>query len=621
MNRQFLRGKRRSRRGAALVLAALSIVVILALAAFAVDVGYIMLIRTQLQVAADSSVMAAAGSMGLPEEEMLAVTQQYAGYHRVAGKPVELDPSDVQYGDWDPERRSFTPSPWGGNAIRVTARTSDVSNGGSRLFFGKIFNKFSFTQQASAVAMANPRDVAFVVDLSGSMNNDTEPCWASDAIDETFAAEGYPTIGTQLMQQVYDDFGYGSFPGELEYLGRPWDVPEDISAYYHLTEDDGPLTGSTVPDPYRIEPGDGESTRKQKAYSAIIDYQIARVMPGAKPVPDSSANYAYWEKYLDYIIRPVWSVSRGFLPPYQDGDRINGFGNPNSRTFPQVDSAVPNGFRNRIGYRTYVQFMMDYGRDLEPEGSTHVPLSQHSADCPWHTEETAGGAFSFPPREQPTHAVRRALISVLQDIKQRNATLSEPCQRDWVSIITFDRLTGGGPVVAQSLTDDYDAAMLACTRLQAVGDRGASTATEAGMITAQSHIRPTSDGGQGRLSTNKVIVLLTDGVPNLYVSQEWEINQYIDYHPRDDFYDNGKYAYDAPLVQAARRQEEKWYVFPVGVGLGTDYDFMDRVARLGGTADVEGRSPRGSGNPAQYEQRLAEMLGNIITSPKVRLVR
>ena len=58
---------------------------------------------------------------------------------------------------------------------------------------------------------------------------------------------------------------------------------------------------------YRIANTDSEATRKQKAYSWIIDNQIARVMPNAKPVPNSTttASYNYWSAYLDYLISSV----------------------------------------------------------------------------------------------------------------------------------------------------------------------------------------------------------------------------------------------------------------------------------------------------------------------------
>ena len=59
----------------------------------------------------------------------------------------------------------------------------------------------------------------------------------------------------------------------------------------------------------------------------------------------------------------------------------------------------------------------------------------------------------------------------------------------------------------------------------------------------------------------------------------------------------------------------------MGIGLGCDYDFMDRMARMGATANTSGQSPRGSGNPADYEAVLTQIFQNIITNPKLRLVQ
>jgi len=597
------------------------IIVLLGLIAFAVDLGYIMLVRTQLQVAADSAAMAGAANMGGEFSDVLAAARRYAGYNVAGGKPVELTASNVELGLWDTDTRTFSPTAQMGNAVRVTARRDASTGGEAPLFFARILGSSSFSMSASAVAMANPRDIAFVVDLSGSMNNDTEPCWATDAINDTFAPGGYPTIGDELMQDVYDDFNYGTYPGVLDHLGEPWGVPQNQYAYAELTKNGGPLTNSSVPNRYRIRSSDSERTRKRKAYSIIIDQQIAQVMPNARPVPDSNSNYNYWEKYLDYIVTPVWDRSRGRLPYSQDRDRIDGFGNPSSSTFPDVSRSVPRGFRDKIGYRTYVQFMMDHGRDKRPDGANYVPLSLQSPDCPRHSEATAAGTFSFPPREQPVHAARRAIIAALQVVKERNAGIVDPDQADWVSIVAFDSLMYGGPVIEQTLTADYDQAMQVSTQLQAVADNYASTATEAGLITARDHIRPRSEGGRGREATNKVIVLLTDGVPNLYVSSRYEINNFISDNPSDDFYSSWKYPYNAAIMQAMKIQQNKRYLFPVGIGLGTDYDFMDRLARSGGTSDDDGQSPRGSGNPAEYEQRLTDIFEEIITNPKVRLVQ
>jgi hypothetical protein len=624
------RNKNGSRRGVTLFLFLAFLVVTIGLVAFAVDVGFIMLTRTQLQVAADAAAMAAAAKMGASPEDAVAVAKQYAGYHMAGGKPVELQDADVEFGTWDAVKRTFTPGTAAGNAVRVTARRDHSAGGQAPLFFARIFNQGSFASQASAVAMANPRDIAFVVDLSGSMNDDAEPCWAIGEINKTFGPQGYPGIGTELIRQVFEDFGFGAYPGTMEHVGECWGVAQDEYAYAELTKNGGPLTSLTVPSKYRVNSGDAESRRKQKAYSAIMDYQIARIMPAAKPAPNSSASYAYWERYLDYIIRPVRIGSsgkgtppadRGTLPISQSSDRITGFNNPNGSTFPEADGSVPAGYRDKIGYVTYVQFMMDFGRDGMPAGTAYTPLSRLSPDCPWHAEDTAGGTFYFPPREQPVHAARRALIAAVQVVRERNSSIPDLTQRDWVSVITFDTIVGGDPVIQQPLTGDYDAAMQACTGLQAVGDLFASTASEAGLIAAKNHIRPRKDGGQGRECTNKVVVLLTDGVPNLYVSSNSAIDKYMRNHPGPEFYGGHHYPYDAALVQTMMMQRDNWAVFPVGVGLGTDYDFMDRLSRLGGTADEHGKGPRGSGNPADYEQRLADIFKKIITSPKVRLVQ
>lgn len=708
---------RRRSRGVIAILAALLMIVMLAMVAFAADIGYIMLVRTQLQVAADSSAMAAAASTGLSRGDMVNIAKQYAGYHDAGGRKALLLDKDVEYGTWDAYDRIFTPSATPGNAVRVTLRTDATTGGQSPLFFGKFFNKTSFASSASAVAMANPRDIAFVVDLSGSMNDDTEACWATSAINSTFASQGYGTIGNQLMQDLFNDFGFGAYPGTTEYLGQPAGVPQNQYAYAELTKDGGYLTGASIPSQYRIDSNDNENTRKKKAYSWIIDYQIARIMPKALPAPNSSVNYAYWERYLDYLSRTVsitppaptppttpttpatpttpttptapttptvptpkptigmtqpdrhrnlsaaWQakstentsqrmtqfaadrqlamapgpmetllmsqallgalgqppMNRGTIPPNTGSYKVTGFNNPNTSTYPTASSSVPSGYRNKIGYVTYVQFMMDYGRDLKPISNTFAPLSRSSASCPLHSEVTAGGTFSFPPREQPMHAARRAMIAAIQIVMDRNSGIVNSTQGDRVSIVTFDTLNNGARIVCQ-LTNDYKAAMQACTDLQACGDIGATTATELGLIEAQKHIRPNSAGGKGRESTNRIVVLLTDGVPNLYKSSNGAIDKYILNNPSTNFYNNGAYWNDAALMQSKMMQNDHWRMFPVGVGLGCDYDFMDRMARMGGTANSSGQSARGSGNPAEYEQKLTDIFKKIITNPQVRLV-
>jgi hypothetical protein len=236
-------------------------------------------------------------------------------------------------------------------------------------------------------------------------------------------------------------------------------------------------------------------------------------------------------------------------------------------------------------------------------------------------EVTDGGTFSFPPREQPTHSSRRAIIAAIQVIKERNADIPDADQRDWVSIVTFDSMNDGGPQVIQSLTGNYDAAMQAVTTIQGVADAYNSTGTESGMILAKQHLQPQDEGGAGRRFANKVVMVLTDGSPNLTQSDPADVSDYVTANPNADFYSPASAPHDAALMQATEMQLSQWQVFGVGIGLGTDYNFMDRLARVGGTANDAGQSPRGSGNPAEYEDRTAEIFENIISNPKQRLVQ
>jgi Flp pilus assembly protein TadG len=712
------RKSRHLRRANIAVWAAIVLVVMIAMIAFGVDVGYMALSRTQVAAAVDSATMAAAATMAEEDNVVFAEAAKFAKQHTIGNTPIEVKPGDVQFGNWDTTQRTFTTVPTGerGNAVRVTATRHNEG-----LFFGRVLGTDTFTASASAVAMYNPRDIAFVVDLSGSMNDDTEPVWATPTINSEFASSGYPSIGNDLLRDLYADLSFGSFPGSYEHIGQTLGVAKDKWAYATMTSDTGPLSKLSNTR-YRITSQDTEAVRKQKAYSWIIDKQLARLMPLAKPKPSSTTNYAYWERYLDYVLTSVtiqppppptppappapkpsgptppppppspppsppppppptrpggwvprkdptknwfeaWSssslarheqqsqrapafqpvalstanpyqvllvaqsatgaaavgtppVSRGAIPPNQSSPRITNYYNPNTATYPSASSSLPASWRDKVGYITYTQFMLDLGRDGQA-GGLYAPISIESSNCPYHTETVRGRSFSFPSREQPMHAVRRALIAAIEIVRERNQSVTDKNQRDWVSVIAFDR--NGGTRMVMSLTGDYDIAQLACTKLQACTDIGYSTSTESGMIVAKNHLD--SQTGLGRKNANKVVVLLTDGAPNDYSTSEAEINKFMVDNPSGDFYGNGGYWLDAPLMQAASMKSKKWDVYPVGVGLGTDYGFMDRLARLGGTADDTGRSPRGSGNPAEYEQRLTEIFEDIINGGKMRLVQ
>ncbi len=710
--RRHLPEEVQARKGAALVWVAALLVVIFAFVAFTVDIGYMAVTKTELQNAADASAIGSITKLAFGETAVRDEAKRIAAANSAGQIPVDLLTTDVLLGRYDLGNRVFTtPSPQP-NAVQVTAWRRN-----NPMIFSRVLGQTKRDQRATALAMLNPRDIVFVIDLSGSMNDDTEPCWATDAIHSQYSSTGYPTVAADLMQDVFDDFGYGLFPGTVLTLGSTVGIPNSKYSYAELTKDDGPLASLTVEPKYRILPSDSELVRKQKGYSFLIDKEIATIMPNADPIPDSSVNYDYWAAYIDYLVRGAhvgtepppdddsdggggggddddgasppgpagvppppaigWMDSDEFnllgrrqritgltalastspvavappdvtpgtprngastgwvwVPPKINKNQIFKFNNP-SPAF--AGASVPWAWRNKFGYVTYVQFMMDYGRERSPDLDnainadlalgTKSPLSVYSPNCPRHNEDVAGNTLSFPPRAQPMHALRRALISGIDLVKQRNNGLSAG---DRISIVTFDaRDTYHHPTVVVPLTSNYDAVMQSCTDLQASADIGATTSTESGVILARQHLEtktaannPTNvpAGPQGRSFASKVIILLTDGLPNTWESNSAHIKNYINKNPDADFYGEGYDWFNSVLVQTSGfLTSDKGQLFPVGMGIGTDYDFMDRIARIAASDDA-GSSPRSTGNPAQYEAQLLNILSTIIKNPGGRLM-
>ena len=95
-----------SRRGAVVVLFAFLLVLLMFSLTMAIDVGYMYVVQAELQAAADSAALAAAGEMsGAPTsvytENATSAAKLYAGEHGSLGmsSPLEVDDQDIEFGD------------------------------------------------------------------------------------------------------------------------------------------------------------------------------------------------------------------------------------------------------------------------------------------------------------------------------------------------------------------------------------------------------------------------------------------------------------------------------------------------------------------------------------------
>jgi hypothetical protein len=614
--------RRTSRRATVVVVTALLLVVLLGMVAFAVDIGYILLVKNHLQVAADAAAHAGVNDLGKGNDAAVATAKAVAQANIAGGRNdwVVLQNQDVTVGRWDSSTKTFTPNSPASNAVKVVAVRDPLN-----LFFAPVLGVSSVRVEAQAIAMINPRDIAFVIDLSGSMNNDTE-VWATASINGAFP--GYPTIGSDLMVSLFQDFNFGTYPGTVKHIGEG-SIPSSqltTNAYNYLANT-YLYNNLSVASQYRTLSGDNSATRKTKTYKWIIDYQLASIMPNAKPTPSSGTNLSYYTDYLDFVISGGSNP-----PPNQNSFQMSGAGNPYTDAWPNLTSASYSAYLNKVGYLTYVQFMMDYGWNKKAAGNTtYVPLSHLSTDCPLRFEgdtSSPGYGFSFPPREQPTHAVRLAIMAAVNRVAELNANTTD-LQKDHVCVITFDTVSGTAvkyPLSASAC--DYNAVKGSVCNLQAVGDDQLSTATETGLSLAKSHLDPSQNSNARSFST-KVVIFLSDGIPNVKQSGNTTISNYAATHP-GEWFTSGSYMYErnAALMQSSMMTGLGWKVYAVGVGLAADRDFMDRMARMAGTAKPDPNNPSGpkispyaEGNPADYQQRLTNIFNEIITSRGGRIVQ
>lgn len=171
----------RRRRGSVIVQSVIfGGTVALGVAALAVDTGLMFSARQELQSAADAAALAAASQLGSRADALdraRAEAQHFANANRVAGDGADVIDSDVQFGRAElvGEKYEFTPGATPHDAVRVTLRRDQSAvDGPVSLIFAKVFDMHSARLSASATAMLVPRDIALVIDLSASMNDDSE---------------------------------------------------------------------------------------------------------------------------------------------------------------------------------------------------------------------------------------------------------------------------------------------------------------------------------------------------------------------------------------------------------------------------------------------------------------
>lgn len=168
--------RRQQRTGAMLVLIAITLPLIVIMAAFAIDTAWMELVRTELRTATDAASRAGAKALSMQQNEAAAraAAIDAASRNLVAGAPLQVVNAEIQIGQASQASRTsrFTFSPGGDlmNAVRVTGNRTSASAGGPvDLFLGRVLGVSSFEPTQVATSTQLDRDICLVLDRSGSM--------------------------------------------------------------------------------------------------------------------------------------------------------------------------------------------------------------------------------------------------------------------------------------------------------------------------------------------------------------------------------------------------------------------------------------------------------------------
>ncbi len=562
----------RLQRAAVAVYLAISMTVVMGMAALAVDLGVLYQAQAELQRTADAAALAAAGQLvGVedpnsgeildPEVAAAEAATGIADRNEVLRHEIRIDPAaDVELGRsvYVPEtgRFEFQPGSAPYDAVRVTVRrTAGSASGPIELMFARFLGHDSRGLQARAAAVLVPRDIALVIDLSNSMNWDsqlrfwdrtdggyanTRDIWA--ALDGPEPSRPYMP-GSELETEYAGDTG--PTIGAMELWGDPllpdtYDVDSDPGLWYIRRRQN------------TNEPGLVASLQ-DRGYSSD---EIDALMSGAH---DSSSTL--WRNRTAVLIgvaawrsgKPGGLFSGGDGDDRVDSNELIWLPKPRFRVdwswtsyIYWMQNSKREEFQYYYGLKTFTQFLLD------------------SEPCSWETNNL----WATP--QEPLRAIKDAVQTMVDVITSLESL-------DHMSLEIF--ATSSRHEI--NLTDNYQEIP---DRLYEMQSGHYDRATNVGAGLAQAIVELQSV--RARPGAHKVIVLMSDGVANIDEDGNW-------------VGDGGWAALDYAYRMAQQAADQGFTIYTISVGYNVDRDMMQQIASIG-----NGQEFYAAGSPEEYSDQL-----------------
>lgn len=175
MKQRMQKSRNRARKGSIIVLVSVLIVVLIAMAAFTVDVAYMQMVRTELRASTDAAARAGAEALCRTQQKGQAISaaMDTAARNRVGGRAHQLATTDILVGNVKQQPSGAWVFTEGGkvlNAVRVNSSlTPGSAHGPVGLFFGGALGTKNFAPSFSATAAQSETNICLVIDRSHSM--------------------------------------------------------------------------------------------------------------------------------------------------------------------------------------------------------------------------------------------------------------------------------------------------------------------------------------------------------------------------------------------------------------------------------------------------------------------
>ena len=335
---QAFHGSRKShRRGAVILLVAICLVLLLAMAAFAIDLAYIQLSQTQLRAACDSAAKAGTSALvqGKSDAEAKQAAIDMAAQNYVAGKPLVLTTADIQLGQ--PQLQSdgtwkFVAGGKPTQSMQITGSLSAANgNGDLRLFCAPVIGTSSVsianTSEASAfaveVCLALDRSHSMCFDQTGTIWSYPSPIlldWVTGIKTEPVARSRWESLDTAMVS-FCNILSSSNYPPRVAVVTWASDIGKNTTEYQ--------LTGQTS---VGVVTDLQLSTDMNAVYSAVHT-RSSKIMLGgtnmssgidqARGVLTGTNVKSYAKKVLILMTDGQWNAGRDPLEAAQDAKDEN----------------------------------------------------------------------------------------------------------------------------------------------------------------------------------------------------------------------------------------------------------------------------------------------------------